>query len=363
MLFYISRDFGKSLSSCVDCQEVLFSLIDSRKSGIHLIYADNNTNKLINKYLSENSIYHQRIYNNIQKNFREKKGILNKLTKLIFLTSNRRNKISENGRLIIIPAQKAKNSQITYPTLLLGENLNDCTLYALKIAKNYIKSIPNEIKHLNINDRRFESGGGNSTHYSYERYKSKNIDLCLCIADSDRSFPQAVLGDTAKFIKEKDKKYNNPLCKLEIIDFYSIENLIPLDLTIEINSDGKSKEHSKKLSEELEKIKRTVNWKYLPMKKGFKCCDLQKVHHKGVFWSKNFTDLGIRANCCETETCSNTVLESVSEKTLIRSIDYNDESWSLKLNIETNSILLDAYEKITKEVKSWLCSGNEIRVY
>ncbi|QXZ11036.1 hypothetical protein KUF54_07570 [Comamonas sp. Y33R10-2] len=360
MLFYISYKFANALSTCSDCQDVLSQLIDSRKSGTHLIYANKKSSNLILNFLSANNKRHYELFNNISKLFIEKKSLIRKLEKFIYLTDNSNNIIKSLSRILIIPASIANNSQITYPTLFLGENINDCNFYALKIAKNYKKTISPELHNLSINSRRFEGGGGSCTHVPYGRYKSNKIDLCLCIADSDRSYPSANLGNTANLILAQDKLYENQLCDFHIIDFYSAENLIPIEITLKINTEGKSQQQLD-LLDEYKKIRSINEWRYLPMKKGFNCQEIRESKATSTFWKRNLSRTGVNLNCCLDEECQNVILPSVSDKTLIKSISVPGSDWEYYLNSEKNKSIMKSYEKLTNTIISWLCAGSPIR--
>ena len=360
LLIHITKKFALSLetgnNSCID---VLSTLIDSRRRGIHLIHANKQTTQKILDFLKENNKRHYNLFQTIANNFRQKKNIIKSLRKVVFLTGDTSTSVKEKGKIIYIPSSIANNSNIFYPTLFLGENINDCNFYAKKISKNFNKSIPISLQNIKLQDR-YEGGGGNCTHVPYGTYKSRRIDLCICITDSDRTHPKDGIGETAKQVLKEDKKHKNPLCKALVIDFYSAENLIPINIIEKIYSKNKNKDQID-IFKKYKELKSLSSWKFIPLKKGINCQEIKSDQEKIKFLRSQLNINNIKHTCCLNTNCNNPILPKIGDKALQDSIKIDDEIWSSEINNETNEELLINYENITLEIISWLCTGEEIR--
>lgn len=108
---------------------------------------------------------------------------------------------------------------------LLAENLND-----IKIFNQILTYYKKCHSYSNVNTRIYPILGGGSTTkdvYAHEILLGKS--LVLTIVDSDKHFPNAQLGDTAKGVKriDEEKKAFNACCYI-MESVLEIENLIPL---------------------------------------------------------------------------------------------------------------------------------------
>jgi hypothetical protein len=70
-------------------------------------------------------------------------------------------------------------------------------------------------------------GGGNTTARIYNNFQNEKKSFCLCLADSDRKYPGASIGDTLNALLRIDDP-NNYLCQIIGLESREVENLIPL---------------------------------------------------------------------------------------------------------------------------------------
>lgn len=361
MLFYLSPSFGDQIikgdRESIDC---LKRILDSRKRGLLLIYASSLTfEKLIAYFDSKNDEDCSLLLKTISKKSRQKKQLLNDLTTFFVISSNKSSTPKKRGKIVFVTPYFANNSNIFYPPILLGENLSDCEFYANRITKNYTNDLPTSLTDIVLSDR-FEPGGGNSTHNSYRRHKSKGIDLCFCIVDSDRKHPKENLGTTAKFVLDADEDSQSPLCRTLVIDMYSAENLLPLDEIERQFIIDKSQQQIESF-ETIKRFRSKQSWKHLPLKKGLKGKDFKINSESNQYWVEQLEQVGVNLPCCDIKECNCSLVPSISDKTLATALNNNDIPWNNYLNREENSHIKNDYSLITKELRSWLCRGSDIR--
>ena len=361
MLFCLGTSFGKSIATgnreSIDC---LMRILDSRKRGLLLIYSSNKTINLITSYFQKkNDSETVELLSTVSKKFRHKKQLLKDLTAFVLIGCLERSNPYRRGNIIYATPNFINKSNVLYPPILLGENLTDCELYAEGISRYFIEGIPQSLSELQLFDR-FESGGGNSTHYSYSRHKEKGIDLCFCIVDSDRAHPKKGFGDTATFVANVDKNHKSPLCDNLIIDMYSAENLLPMDEIERQFNIGKSPQQISSFSI-IKKIRDMTSWRHLPLKQGINGSDLKKTNMRSQYWADELQAAGMTLPCCEDPACSCNLVPSISDKTLANALKPENAGWRSKVNKEDSPDIRADYSKISTELRSWLCVGAPIR--
>ena len=360
VLFCISSSFGRSIATgdaeSIDC---LLRLIDSRKRGLLLIYASKRTVDVIIGYFeSISDLRNAQIFRTISNKFRQKKQLLQDLTRFTLIRCSKSNTSRQRWNFISVTPHFVNSSNIFYPPILLGESLSDCDLYAKRISKYFTSGIATSLIGFQLSDR-FEPGGGNNTHISYSTHKEKNIDLCFCIVDSDRVSPDSAPGDTAKFVKKVDIGGQSLLCKHLMIDVYSVENLLPINEIERQFVKDKNKDQIEDFKK-IKEIRKTSSWKHLPLKRGFKGGDFKKGK-KWSYWAKQLETIGQKIPCCDTPNCNCIVIPSISDKALATALKNEDIDWMSCLNNEDNPVVRADYMLISRELRSWLCVGSPIR--
>ena len=366
MLFYISRSIAiKALNNDHIALNVIQALIESRRKGHSLIFCHGLTSEIIIKALQKSgNTYHAKIFESIKNKFRQKLSLIKELNTLSEIRGSTNLKISKKSNTINIPYKFANNSNIFNSPTLLAENLNDCIFYENRIAKNYkSKSNPN-LEFIKTKSNH-ESGGGNTINHSLNNHLQKNDSFCLCIVDSDKNAPECKLGQTALNVKKIYSPEKNHLSYLHIVDCYSAENLIPMNIID--NEIEKSYQHiDNKTKRNIISIRTSDSWKYLPLKKGIKCKELHESNATSNYWlnecMNNICVNSFNYPTCDSN-CEKDIIPKIHTKTLSNSLndnEYNSTKWNLGFKREDNPDILNNYETLSKLIKSWLCAGEKI---
>lgn len=111
-------------------------------------------------------------------------------------------------------------------THLLAENLSDCSFFEY-IVEYYKRSMG-----INCPVCFYPMlGGGDTIKMVYLNEIKLGRHFCLAIMDSDKKYPQGVLGNTCKGLKKIHKQYNPFHCFYYIMEkTREVENLIPLSV-------------------------------------------------------------------------------------------------------------------------------------
>ena len=143
--------------------------------------------------------------------------------------------LREKAQFVSLTDLQKKNFS---PTVLLGENLDDCEFYKL-LALYYEKKhkIAGFWCHCET-----ENGGGSTTYQAYKNAVSNNNKFCLCIVDSDMHYAgtQVAKGPTFCALNKADRELkrqgNGIFCGLLPLQVMEVENLVPYSLLEEIFS-------------------------------------------------------------------------------------------------------------------------------
>lgn len=270
--------------------------------------------------------------------------------------------ITENGKKQIrIPAKLiSEKPSLVDKARFLTENLNDGTFYK-NLALSSIQLDPElgeVFAPLKINYSPL-NGGGNTTADVYRELTESQDHLCLCITDSDKKCPTSGYGDTARRLVEcaasEPKKWN---CDLFVIDVRTIENLAPIcELQFACALiDSAQLEAINKL---LARFWGTPQWRYLPIKKGIRCHDLNSgnLEHQ-VYWREQ---LGITectsdssAACNSREQCPKNIFAAISDQLLSKLADR--EQGQLVISRVHDSSLIPDIQKMSMMIASFFCA-------
>ena len=97
-------------------------------------------------------------------------------------------------------------------------------------------------------------GGGQTTAAEFATIQNSKNRLCLCITDSDKRYPGADLGDTAKAVQQV-RDAGQHLCELLHLEVRAIENLLPLAAYKEVAATDPNWNHGVACLESLGKIR------------------------------------------------------------------------------------------------------------
>lgn len=364
MLFYLAPSIAIGLEKNKNKDSILSflnTLLDSRKRGLLLIYSSRKTFKRIIVQLEANGNQQEaELLKKISLKERQKKELVKNLSKLVYV-SNTTKKLNTNNKLIILNTTDIGKTNLLYPPILLGENLNDCLFYSNIIAEHFHHKDIEAFSKIKIFKKRYQMGGGNSTAAQYDYIKLNKFDLCLCLVDADKKSPSDGLGETAKSVIISDETNKSSICNSIVIDTYSIENLIPFSIIKEKYKVGKNRIQLDAFSR-IEEIYKDSGWTYLPLKKGIRGRDLKTQKDYSQYWTEKINNiLNIETPCCENDMCDCTIIPKVSHTLLIDSISDVDIDWKKEISEEKKHEVLAMYIKISLAIKSWLCVGEEIR--
>ena len=361
MLFCIGRSVATALGrGDTEALDFIITLVESRKRGLLLIYASAKTvDSVCTCLVKLGHVRTAELLGSIAKRFREKKQLLKDLTRFVIVGAHGKSpRLHKRGRIVYLPAFVINRSNMFYPPVLLGEDLSDCELYVNRLAAGYALGVPVSMREMKLSQR-FEPGGGNNTHTSYGRHKQLELDFCLCVVDSDRTCPTNSVGDTAKFVMKVDQTSQSALCRYILIDTYSAENLLPIDELEYHFKIGKSAAQIESFSL-IRRMRELDAWQYLPLKKGIKGKDMRSAKGHGVFWRQTLDSMGAKVDCCVMEDCECRVVPNIGEKTLAHALDPS-RNWVSQLSNEPNQLVKENYGLISREVRSWLCTGAPLR--
>ena len=130
-----------------------------------------------------------------------------------------------NQTFFKMPLSEFVDSRIIQETVILGENLNDASLYEALGEVALSKSNMGGAVKLRCELR----GGGGSTTVREFKNGQKSGRAILCIADGDRKWRGAGVGDTAKAILEAWDRQTK-LSEVNVLEVRDAENLIPLKI-------------------------------------------------------------------------------------------------------------------------------------
>lgn len=267
-----------------------------------------------------------------------------------------------NGKKQIrIPAKLiSEKPSIVDKGRFLTENLNDGIFYK-NLALTSIQLDPNlknlfaplAIAHSPLN------GGGNTTADVYRELSNSQDYLCLCITDSDKKCPTSGPGDTARRLIEHASappdKWN---CTLFVIDVRAIENITPISefqFACAQLDDAQLKAANKLIA----RFWGTSQWRYLPIKKGIRCHDLNSgnLEHQ-IYWRQQLGISGCSANstgnCRSREECTHSIFEPISDQLLSKLAER--EEGQLVISRTHDSSLMPDLLKISGLIASFFCA-------
>lgn len=176
------------------------------------------------------------------------------------------------------------------PTCLMGENLIDARIFAL-VAATYASRSDWGLK----DPLSFELEGGNGSQTGNRLQERGTGQLVLCLVDSDKKWPHARDGETARDAQKHWKRLrsastpSSPECTsvtwLEVLNTHELENLLPPRL-FRLVYQGWCKP-ARELVELLSKHpfsgepKEEQSWRFLDLKAGIKGLDVMAADGRG----------------------------------------------------------------------------------
>lgn len=127
-------------------------------------------------------------------------------------------------REIAIDYRFFADSQRVQPPVLLGENDVDAELF-LELAR---KSVPYQVR------LRTQGGGGDTTSERFSRIVSNEEGFVVSVVDSDRRYPDAPLGATARALRRVLDEESYPYSRGLILPWRELENMLPYEVWLEV---------------------------------------------------------------------------------------------------------------------------------
>jgi hypothetical protein len=267
-----------------------------------------------------------------------------------------------NGKKQIrIPAKLiSEKPSLVDKARFLTENLNDGIFYK-NLALSFIQLDPDlreVFAPLKINYSPL-NGGGNTTADVYHELTESQDYLCLCITDSDKKCPTSGYGDTARRLVEyasnPPEKWN---CELFVIDVRTIENLAPIS-ELQFACAQLDDTQLNAINKLLAKFWSTPQWRYLPIKKGIRCHDLNSgnLEHQ-IYWREQLGVTECTSNdsapCNSREKCTHTVFASISDQLLSKLV--GREQGQLVISSIHDSSLIPDIQIISRQIASFFCA-------
>lgn len=164
---------------------------------------------------------------------------------------------------IQVPVRHFRDNSLIQETVLLSENFRDTEVYE-QMARFSARALGVRNLHL----RTFKlAGGGADTAEQYRRCQDGKNRFCICIVDSDRTFPGDRLKETASNVRAIDDE-GQPLCLYLHTHGHELENYIPTSWYSIVTEDDPSKRSAVEFLERLESSAASEARRFLDMKNG-----------------------------------------------------------------------------------------------
>jgi hypothetical protein len=200
-------------------------------------------------------------------------------------------KLSESNNL---PYISLLSYDCASPTVI-AENINDVKFF-ISMTRSYLSK---QLKIRGVGVKALEKlGGGSTISQVINNHQTNNEGAAFCIIDSDKRFPTADYGETAKKVISDVESCS--LTKIMFTRSREIENIIPFDLMLNVLQ---SKLQIDKVNEyrELRDLEGIGDnpIKYVDFKKGLKQCCASKLVCKehSDYWNLVFNKFDVKCEC------------------------------------------------------------------
>lgn len=189
------------------------------------------------------------------------------------------------------------------PTHLLAEDQDDADIYR-SVAQFYLRWKGRELKGLRLSFAPY-GGGGSCTPQALTAHATSAFTIC--IVDSDKKFPGAALGDTARTTQAVGRGLAEQcVTHVEVLDCHELENLIPVGAVEHVLERGDSREFQAgvRLCGEKGVFGAVGEFRFLDIKAGLRGYDV--LHSEGrlrQFWERASNQICKEAIRCKQE-CS-----------------------------------------------------------
>lgn len=258
-------------NSRADTEEALLALgniATGRHIGKHLVLGKRSTLKAM-AHWSELGAIAQSTYRKIYADLTQSGQLAARFSHRVNVVANHFGGLystaSASQTRIQVPVRHFRDNSLLQETMLLSENFRDTEVYE-RMAQFSARSLGFQTVHL----RTYQlAGGGADTAEQYKRCQDGKNRFCICIVDSDRTFPGDGLKETALKVKAIDDE-DQPLCMYVHTHGHELENYIPTSWYRIVTEDDSSKLSAVEFLERLETSDAKEARKYLDMKKGLR---------------------------------------------------------------------------------------------
>lgn len=366
MLFEIDISLISELnnpSPSLDLIETLDLLARACWQGNHLIFADRNVLEFLKDFDGASPIT-KHVFEQLFQIFPQSQAYLSLFSYKVIVVGVRdvfeHEKIN-NVNVIRISANVLSQTNILNPTILLGENLNDANFLIYfgraRLIKNRLQGV-----HLSYDPR---GGGGHTTADIYDDIQQARLNLCLCIVDSDKLFPSASIGQTARDV-QRVNDVSQPLCQYFILPTHEIENIIPLSILTE------SSENDPNLLNAINDIRRVESEDsrlFLDIKQGLKLNDI--INNTNIdfanYWNSVIAAMSLpndcwaASECVRDNDCTCIVFHSMGNNVISNVLSYVQNITHHKLSEMVDKSVEKLWEIHGDIIISWCCANYPMR--
>jgi|WetSurMetagenome_2_1015567.scaffolds.fasta_scaffold03112_6 hypothetical protein len=228
MVFYLNSDFITEIESNNNSAISALELLSiGRRYGKIILTASREALNYLREcvYVTENT---RAVFLHLFENYPINAIILDKVTFYVKVTALRNQMEvieSETSSVLEMSFSYIQDLDIVNGTMVIAENQSEINFYNI-ISQCYRQN--NDMEFLQVLYQP-QMGGGHTIATVYNNYQKNKKHFCLCIADSDKKYPESDIGATLKALNKVDDP-NNYLCKIIGLEVREVENLIPLDI-------------------------------------------------------------------------------------------------------------------------------------
>ena len=278
----------------------------------------------------------------------------------------------DSVRCVSLSWDHFQDSGSIQPTVVLAENQDDARLLVM-IGKAYAAA--NRLSSMKVQaDAR--GGGGSTILQEFTAVELAGERLCLCVADSDKRFPEDGLGATARRLLETERGLGR--CSRVVLPrVREMENLIPYSVIGEL---GGLREDQLRTLEVLRMFEREVNDGmafHADMKSGLSGRDwlvlgsrfdgladarrrFRFLWRHGVNVAKSCHDA---EECRQPDACTCGVLSGFGGRLLPRVLGLLLQKSPQKVVEALSGGVRERWMELGQEVFSWCCASSPERVY
>ncbi|WP_163034759.1 hypothetical protein [Pseudomonas viridiflava] len=304
MLIYFDASLTQKLSntslSATECH-ALENLAIALRKGTHLITG--NTQSLIAASKTpEISLYAKQAFTKAAAKASQSRGLTSWVTTYTLLGDFPdliENHINNETVIIQTSLNSIFQLELQSPCEIIFEDMNDKHIY--QTISDWFKKESLRSPHIHTNFRSIH-GGGNRTHMVYSERQDQQNTFCLCITDTDKKYPDDVIGPTCAEVINTDNPLR-PLSKHLNLDFQEIENLIPLGYLAQHARTNEAREILSSLKR-AEDNGHPESKLYFDYKKGLNVKGFYKTTSKSDYWASALSiDMPVCRPHCNNDPC------------------------------------------------------------